>query len=290
VLSVAPGRVDELAAALLGEVGERPLVALGGGRIIDVAKALAGATGTRCAALPTTLSGAPLTPFHRMPAGLERARLVRPALVVADPRLAASQPRPARAASAMNAMAHALESLYAPLRNPVAELAALRGAALLAAGLRARGPAGEGAPAESGAERALALALGALLAGYAIGSTGLGFHHALCQTIVRSAGTPHAETNAVMLPRTAAFMAPRAPRALGALADALGDRDGGPDAAGARLRPLAALSGRTRLSELGVGAELLPAIAASAARHPAVATTPGRPSRAELLRLLEAAL
>ncbi|MGE5635757.1 MAG: iron-containing alcohol dehydrogenase, partial [Nocardioidaceae bacterium] len=169
-----------------------------------------------------------------------------------------------------------------------AELAALRGAELLAAGLRAPGPAGEGGRAERGAEAALAL--GALLAGYAIGSTGLGFHHALCQTIVRSAGTPHAETNAVMLPRTAAFMAPRAPRELAALAEALGDRDGGPDAAGALLRPLAALSDPTRLSELGVGVELLPAIAAGAARHPAAATSPGAPSEAELRRLLEDAL
>ena len=37
------------------------------------------------AAVPTTLSGAELTPFHRMPAGVSEFRLVRPALVVADP-------------------------------------------------------------------------------------------------------------------------------------------------------------------------------------------------------------
>ena len=83
---VPPGLVDELSAELLDEAGGRPLVALGGGRVIDTAKAIAGAgEGGRCAAIPTTLSGAPMTPFHRTPAGAEEARFVRPQLVVAEP-------------------------------------------------------------------------------------------------------------------------------------------------------------------------------------------------------------
>ena len=53
---------------------------------------------------------------------------MRPALVVADPGLMASQPGPSLAASAMNALAHALEALYTPMANPVAEMAALRAA------------------------------------------------------------------------------------------------------------------------------------------------------------------
>src|SRR5688500_11033746 len=58
---VAPGLVDELAAALLAEVPEDVLVvALGGGRVIDTAKAVAGGRGgnQRVAAIPTTLSAA----------------------------------------------------------------------------------------------------------------------------------------------------------------------------------------------------------------------------------------
>ncbi len=80
------------------------------------------------AALPTTLSGAEMTGFHRTPAGVEGARLVRPVLVVADPGLMASKPGPSLAATAMNALAHALEALYTPMANPMAELAALRAA------------------------------------------------------------------------------------------------------------------------------------------------------------------
>ena len=50
-----------------------------------------------------------------------------------------------------------------------------------------------------------------MLAGWAVGTAGLALHHALCQTLVRELGTPHAETNAVMLPRSVAFMSqPRA--------------------------------------------------------------------------------
>ena len=90
----------------------------------------------------------------------------------------ASQPMPDLAASAMNALAHAIEALYTPLANPVAELAALRAAALIARGLDRSGP-----------DRT-ALALGALLAGYASGVAGFAVHHAVCQTIVRVAGTP----------------------------------------------------------------------------------------------------
>ena len=63
------------------------LVALGGGRVIDTAKAVASVTGARVAAIPTTISGAEMTGIHRLPAGAEsRVRaLVRPALVIADP-------------------------------------------------------------------------------------------------------------------------------------------------------------------------------------------------------------
>ena len=93
VVHVPAGKVDEVSAVLLGELSAGlPLVALGGGRVVDTAKALAGATGVRCAALPTTLSGAEMTPFHRLPAGVEGARMVRPALVIADPDLMASAP------------------------------------------------------------------------------------------------------------------------------------------------------------------------------------------------------
>ena len=255
-----------------------PLVALGGGRVVDTAKALAGATGVRCAAIPTTLSGAEMTPFHRTPAGVDGARMVRPALVIADPDLMASAPATRLAASAMNALAHAMEALYTPLRSPVTDLAALRAAALLADGIT-RDPPVRGD-----------LALGALLAGWASGSTGIAFHHALCQTVVRTAGSPHAETNAVILPHSARHMAGRAPGPMSELATALGDGTGDPEAAAGDIARLAARCGHTRLATLGVTEEQLPAAASAAVSHPAVALTPDPPGEMELLELLRAAL
>jgi alcohol dehydrogenase class IV len=199
VVHVPAGRVDEISAALLENAGDRPLVALGGGRVVDTAKAIAGARGGLAAAIPTTLSGAEMTPFHRTPTGVAGARMVRPSLVVADPGLMTSQPAPQMVASAMNALAHAMEALYTPLANPVTDLAALRAAELIAAGVEADPPGRE------------EIALGALLAGYASGATGIAVHHAVCQTIVRTVGTPHAETNAVVLPHSARLVARRAP-------------------------------------------------------------------------------
>jgi maleylacetate reductase len=266
---VPAGLVDELSAALLPEVGDRPLVALGGGRVIDTAKAIGGVTGTPVAAIPTTLSGAELTPFHRLPAGVEGARMVRPSLVVADPLLMASQPEPELWASAMNALAHGMEALYTPLANPVAEAAALRGA------------------------RAIFTeepALGALLCGWASGMTGFAVHHATCQNIVRIAGSPHAQTNAVMLPHFAGMMAGRVPGVMGELAGALGDPGDDPGAAAGRVSKLSARCGHTRLATLGVEEEHLPRVAAAVMEHPALGNTPEPPDEDELLALLRGAL
>src|SRR3954465_6813097 len=92
---VRPGRVDEIAAELLGDVRGDRIVALGGGRVIDTAKAVAAALrredgGVRAMAVPTTLSGAEMTWVHRhatdVPADTPR---VRPSVVVNDPALTA---------------------------------------------------------------------------------------------------------------------------------------------------------------------------------------------------------
>src|SRR4029077_10297016 len=110
---------------------------LGGGRTIDVAKAIASVTGAPVAAIPTTMSGAEMTGIHRLPEGAEqRVRgLVRPALVLAGAEAMTSQPEVRLRASSINALAHGADSLYTPLANPVAEMTALRGAELIAISL-----------------------------------------------------------------------------------------------------------------------------------------------------------
>jgi maleylacetate reductase len=271
VAHVPPGPVPEAAAAVREEARGLPIVSLGGGRVVDAAKAVAGADGLRTAAIPTTLAGSPFTGIHRMPAGVDEWRLVRPALVVADPELMGSPPERQLAATAMNALAHASEALYSSGANPVSEGAALRAAELFAHGL---------APGELDRE---ALSLGALLGGYAIGTTGLGIHHALCQTIVRTAGTPHAETNAVVLPHSLRHMAQRAPRELTLLARALGRPLGAPDEAAEAVAVLAARAGPATLGELGLDAGSLPAIRDAALEHPAFGATAATPDEVDSL-------
>jgi alcohol dehydrogenase class IV len=178
----------------------------------------------------------------------------------------------------MNALGHATEPLYVPLRNPVVSLSALEGARLLARGMELDEP-----------DRP-SLALGSLLAAYALGSTGYAVHHVLCQSVVRALGTPHAETNAVLLPHVLRLMAPRAPEALGLLAVALGAAHADPERAAERAASLARRAGPTRLRDLGADPADLPRAAAAAAGRAELARTPDPPSRTELEALLAAAL
>jgi alcohol dehydrogenase class IV len=281
---VRPGRVDEIAAELRPrvEAAER-LIALGGGRVIDTAKALAGAAGrqTTVAAVPTTLSGAEMTAVHRQVAGLPaavRPRRVRPAVVVNDPELSASQPPAALAQSACNALGHVFEGPLTTLRNPVATATAAEAARMIAAAF-----AEAGAPVELGEGQRDRLALGALLGGYVIGSTHYGLHHILSQTLVRFAGLGHGEANAIMLPHSLAALEQRFPDELGRVADALGE----PPAELARQ--IGRLGGVTRLRDRITDAAVLERCAAEAAARPDLAMTPPVAQHDELLALYRAA-
>ncbi len=271
---VGSGLVDELAGDLLAEVRGDRLVALGGGRVIDVAKALAAVhgDGTRALAVPTTLSGAEMTRGHRHARGVapETPR-VRAAVVVNDPALCASQPVAGLAASVGNALGHCAEAPCTPRANPVSTLAALEGARLMVAGLAQPEPDRD------------ALALGALLSGYAIDSAGYGLHHVLSQTLVRVAGAGHGPANAVLLPHTLGALAWRFGDQHDALAVAMG---GDPAEAAAAVR---ARTGAERLRDLGIEADVLPRCADAAAERPDLAHTPPAAGRAEILALYEAA-
>jgi alcohol dehydrogenase class IV len=85
-------------------------------------------------------------------------------------------------------------------------------------------------------------------------------------------------------------MAIRAPREMGALARALGDQTANPEAAAGLLAKLAARSGHTRLSTLGVEQAQLDDVAEAVLSHPGLQATPDPPGRDELLALLQAAL
>jgi maleylacetate reductase len=273
---VPAGPVAEAAAAIVDSVETDSLVAVGGGRVIDTAKAVAAVRGARVAAIPTTLSGAEMTGFHRLPAGRESdARgLVRPALVIADPDQMTTLPEDRLRASALNALAHGAEALYTPFASPVTTLAALRGAGLIASALD-----------EEGSERDRnALALGSLLCGYAVDSALFALHHVVCQTLVRVLEIPHAETNATVLPVAMNAMRDRAPEAIGALAGALGTRA---DTIASHIEELG--GGPRRLSDLGADRGRLDDALDAILERGELGMTPDPPGREEIRGMLERA-
>jgi alcohol dehydrogenase class IV len=275
VHEVPAGPVPEAAKQIMATVRSVAVVALGGGRVIDTAKAITAVRGGRVAAIPTTLSGAEMTKIHRLPEGHTGRALVRPALVIADPDAMTSLPEDHLRASAMNALAHGAEPLYTPFRNPVATMSALRGAELIATTL------------DQDRERRdrAALALGALLCAYALDSALFSLHHVVCQTVVRVCGTPHAETNAAVLPRALELMRGRAPEAIAALAAAL---DAQPEDIGTRVEELA--GGRRHLADIGFDRGCLDEALDAMLDRPELAWVPDPPGRAELAKLVESAL
>jgi alcohol dehydrogenase class IV len=273
---VPAGRVDEISAALVDETGSDRLVALGGGRVIDTAKAVASVKGADVAAIPTTLSGAPITAIHRLPAGheAEADRPVRPSLVVGYADEMTSAPEPQLRATAMNALAHGADSLYTPLADPISREAALRGAGLLAEAL-------DQAPEDR--DRS-ALALGAMLCAMAVDRAGFALHHVLGQTAVRVLGIPHAEAYAALLPHTMEAIRERAPEQIEALARALGTQ---PERLAERI---AELGGDRSLGELGAKRERFDEVLDGAMARPDLAhQTPGEVRRSDLAAILEAA-
>jgi maleylacetate reductase len=152
-----------------------------------------------------------MTGVHRHAAGVPAQRpRVRPRVVVNDPALSASQPPEQLAASTANALGHATVALLSDRSTPPARAVAREAVVELVAGWAHEAP-----------DRP-ALALGALLAGWAVDHSGLGPHHALAQTAVRTAGIAHAHANAALLPATIAAARRRRPAELDRIDAALG--------------------------------------------------------------------
>ena len=266
---VGPGFVDELSAQLLPQVGgDGMVVALGGGRVVDTAKAIGGATGRPAGAIPTTLSAAEMTKIHRTPAGVAGARRIRPAFVLNDPALCASQPPVELAASAANSLAHAVEAQCTTMASPVPTLAGREAARLTDA-------AYSGAIEDVHRDQ---LALAALLSGYAIDAAWYGLHHVMSQTLVRVGGAGHGQANAAMLPSTIGALERRRP----------GYVD--PDESLQQLaRTLARLAAADGIRGIGVDRHRLKDCAHAAAQRAELDLTPPRADEAELLELYEAA-
>lgn len=198
-------------------------VAIGGGSTIGLGKAIAMDSGLPILAVPTTYAGSEMTPIY----GLTENRLkktgrdirVLPKVVIYDPQLTLTLPSDISACSGMNAMAHAVEALYAQDANPIISLMAEESIRSLAESLP-----GVVADPEDTEARSKAL-YGAWLAGICLGSVGMAIHHKLCHTLGGTFNLPHAQAHAVVLPHAAHYNHEAASEALTRAARALGGRE-----------------------------------------------------------------
>jgi maleylacetate reductase len=238
------------------------LVAIGGGSTIGLAKAIALERPIPIVAVPTTYSGSEMTPIWGLTEeGRKRTgrdNRVQPKTVIYDPNLTLGLPARVSGPSGMNAIAHALEALYAQDANPLSTLAAAEAIGALSRSL----PIVIREPLDLDA-RADALH-GAWLAGYALSTTTMGLHHKLCHTLGGTFNLPHAEVHTVILPHAAAFNRDAAPEAMRIVAAALGSTD-----AAAGLFDLAVRVGApTALKDIGMSEDGLDRAARLATENP----------------------
>ena len=196
-------------------------IVIGGGSPIGLAKAAAAMTGLPYIAIVTTYSGSEMAARWYIGVAEERiggdTAAALPATAIYDPELTLDLPPAISAASGMNAMAHAVESLYGIDTNPVVQTMAEEAVRLLGASL----PRVIENPRDIGART------DALYAAWLAGNfrAEVGLEHAIAQRVRQWFNLDHARTHAVATPYAVGFNATAAPDAVARIARALGVKD-----------------------------------------------------------------
>ncbi len=241
-----PSDVTERVMAKLVASNADCLVSLGGGSTIGLGKALALRTDLPQIVLPTTYAGSEATPILGETRDGQKSTIrsmnVLPEVIIYDVELTYGLPPALSLVSGINAIAHAVEALYAREANPVISNLAEQGIAALGRAL----PRIVSNPANRDA-RSDAL-FGAWACGSCLGAVGMSLHHKLCHVLGGTFGLPHAETHTVILPHAAAYNTDAAPAALRRVADALGANE----AAGALFDLAARHGASTSLRQIGM--------------------------------------
>ncbi len=247
-----PVEVTERALAVLQDLQADCLVAIGGGSTTGLSKALALRTGLPQIVIPTSFAGSEATPILGQTEAGRKTTLtdprVRPTVILYDATLVRSLPPHLVVSSGMNAIAHAVEGLYARDRNPISSLMALEG-------IRALAHALPNLTSGTGQDHDWGEALyGAWLCGTVLGQVGMALHHKLCHALGGGFNLPHAETHAVILPHAVAYIEPAVPDLLRPVAAIFGTATAyeGLSAFAARI------GAPRRLSDLGLTEANLP--------------------------------
>lgn len=219
-----PVDVTERAVRVATDCAADCTIAFGGGSSTGLGKAIALRTDLTQIVIPTTYAGSEMTPIIGETEGgsklTQRTLKVLPEIVIYDVDFTLTLPPRLTVTSGTNAIAHAVEALYAQDRNPVISMMAEQA-------ISAMGRALPAIVANPGGREARAGALyGAWLCGVCLGSVGMALHHKLCHVVGGSFNLPHADTHTVILPYAMAYNAKAAPEADHAVARALGGRSG----------------------------------------------------------------
>ncbi|KAK9452826.1 hypothetical protein V1511DRAFT_506505 [Dipodascopsis uninucleata] len=219
-----PVHITEKAVAYLEGIAADSVVSVGGGSTIGLGKAISIRTGLPHVCIPTTYAGSEMTSIlGETKDGLKTTRTdvnIYPSAAIYDTNFTMSLPTTMSATSGINAIAHAVEAMYARQANPIISIVALEGIKALATAL----PIIVANAADFEA-RSLAL-YGAWCCGTCLGSVGMALHHKLCHTLGGSFNLPHAETHTIVLPHVLAYNAPAIPEVMKKLADVLPDSNG----------------------------------------------------------------
>jgi maleylacetate reductase len=224
VVMHVPVPVAERARAAARDHDVDLVVSVGGGSTTGLAKAVALETGLPVVAVPTTYAGSEATNVWGLTEGSAKTTGVDPRVlprcVVYDATLTLSLPVDLSVASGLNALAHCVDSMWAPRTDPIDQALAGEGIRALAAGLPlvVADPGGL-----EGREQTL---YGAYLSAVAFASAGSGLHHKICHVLGGRYDLPHAPTHAIVLPHVLALNAPGAPEADARIAAAFGSATG----------------------------------------------------------------
>ena len=248
-------RATAAARALPAEL----IIGIGGGSALDTAKLVAATTRSGLSAAAYALCDTPLPgdalPVIAIPStagtGSEVTRTsvfalnsgvktwawgdpLKPVAALLDPELTASLPAPLTAATALDALVHAIEAATNARRNPGTDLYCHRAIGLISRNLEAAIKDGSDLAARGG------LLLGSCYAGIAIDNGGTALAHNISHAVAALAPIAHGRATALAMLATMDWVAAAVPEAFAGVAQAMGEAAEPEE----RWRPFAGWCGR----------------------------------------------
>ena len=211
-------------------------------------------------------------------------------LAVLDPELTRALPAQLTAATGMDALTHAIEAFVSREANNISDALALQAIDMVSNNLRAATYTPDDMFARG------QLLVGSCMAGMAFASSLLGVVHAMAHAIGGSFPVHHGLLNAILLPYGMRYNSVAVPNRYSRIARAMGVNAGGrseehviEDGIQAVMALSAGCKLATRLRDVGLAAEDLPALAETALTDAAIFTNPREATAEDLLELLRMA-